>query len=271
MPALCRAVAHSCCFLRVFRGVAAGVDIAIGPAMKKTWIGAFVLGAVIACGGSVATVDGEPAPSTSSSSGNSRSSSSGSGTSGGSSGTTSGNTETTLREPKVHRASPTACTPGRFDSPSTAPDGGVDPNGYIQCTSHAECNKGKNGRCSGNGHDGWRCTYDFCDGDIDCGGGTNVCECEGGFRSDNNVCLSQNGCATDRDCGPAGYGWCSPTLGACGHYSKTESYQCHTPADECVDDSDCTENGTGPFGGPGYCAYDSTVGHWKCSTSECAG
>lgn len=228
--------------------------LALGPA------------AAIACGGSVAGSEIDPYVSASSSSSSSTSSGNTSGSTSGYSSSSSSGT-ITLKEPKVHRAVATACDTTRANSPVSAPDAGIGGGGYVQCTSHEQCTEGKNGRCTGNGHDGWRCNYDGCFADGECGKGS-VCACEGGFRSDNNVCLAE-GCQVDADCGAGS--WCSPTLGSCGHYSKAESYQCHTAADECTDDTDCTENGSGPFGGQAYCAFDRVIGHWKCSNSECAG
>jgi hypothetical protein len=141
------------------------------------------------------------------------------------------------------------------------PDAGGPP---VTCHAHADCTAGQNGRCSGNGHDGWHCTYDQCFADADCSGtaASSVCACEGGFRSDNNVCLRDGNCRTDADCGSGGY--CSPSLGSCGNYAKAVGYFCHTPQDECVNDSDCG-------GGPWYCAYSPLVGHWKCSNAHCVG
>lgn len=171
--------------------------------------------------------------------------------------------------PQSHRASATPC-----DHTRPSPDPGAPPvdagfGGFIACRSHAECTSGANGRCSGNGHDGWQCTYDACFSDSDCTGavgtGTQLCECEGGFRADNNVCLGGN-CRVDADCGPSGY--CSPTLGDCGNYTGTTGYYCHTPSDECVGDTDC--GGDGGYPNP-YCAFMPTIGHWRCSTSQCVG
>lgn len=233
-------------------------------------VGVWILGAAwaIACGGG--TVPSDPASTSSSSSGGSSSTSSSSSGVVGTSSSSSSSGSPHLREPKVHRRVATPCPDGRSDAPSNAPDAGASPGGYIECHLHSECTAGKNGRCTGNPHDGWRCSYDECAVDAECGG-QSLCECEGGFRSDNNVCLAQNGCHVDADCGPAGQGWCSPSLGSCGHYGKYESYQCHTPADECVDDADCVDAGPSSFGGQPYCTFDAAVGHWKCSTSECAG
>ncbi|MET0792423.1 MAG: hypothetical protein ABW061_12960 [Polyangiaceae bacterium] len=170
-------------------------------------------------------------------------------------------------EPENHRPSAVACDQTR---PTNDPGAPADQDGgYVACHSHADCTAGKNGRCSGNGHDGWQCTYDGCFADSDCSnaasGEPQLCACGEGFRSDNNVCLAGN-CRVDTDCGQGGY--CSPTLGDCGNYAKTVGYYCHTKDDECSDDSDCK---AGTASGPGYCAFTPSVGHWRCSTAQCVG
>lgn len=173
------------------------------------------------------------------------------------------------RVPKLHRATASACSETRTTRPDPeTPDGGGGPP--VDCRTHAECTNGRNGRCDGNGHDGWRCTYDVCTSDAECGGaaGTGVCACNGGFRSDNHVCLATSNCRVDSDCG-GGAGYCSPSLGSCGHYTPFVGYFCHTPADTCIDDEDCT--GQGQFGQKPYCTFDSKVGHFVCSDQECAG
>lgn len=170
-------------------------------------------------------------------------------------------TPPTLRVPKSHRPVAVRC-----DSVRPSIDPNVPDSGAGNCNEHADCTAGVNGRCDGNSHDGWNCTYDECTTDDDCGAGAGICSCEGAFRADANRCLSTNGCRVDSDCG-GGAGFCSPTLGGCGHFDKTVGYFCHTPQDECVDDADC-----GGPGAPGsYCAYDKTVARWKCSSAECAG
>ncbi len=171
------------------------------------------------------------------------------------------------RAPKLHRATATACSETRATRPDPeTPEAGGGPP--VDCRTHAECTSGRNGRCDGNGHDGWRCTYDVCTSDAQCGGAFGVCACNGGFRSDNHVCLTTSNCRVDRDCG-GGAGYCSPSLGSCGHYTPFVGYFCHTPADTCVDDEDCT--GQGQFGQKPYCAFDPKLGHFACSTQECAG
>jgi hypothetical protein len=167
-------------------------------------------------------------------------------------------------EPVNHRATAAACDHVRATTEPNAPD--IDA-GYVACHSHADCTAGEDGRCVGNGHDGWSCTYDVCFTDADCptgGDGPQLCACEGGDRSDNNVCLPGN-CRVDGDCGAAGY--CSPSLGSCGNFVNFVGYFCHTKDDECSDDRDC---GTGFVGGA-YCAFMPSIGHWQCSTAQCVG
>ena len=164
------------------------------------------------------------------------------------------------RVPMNHRATANACDATR---PSVEPMLPEQPSEAIQCRSHADCTEGKNGRCMIVGH-AWQCTYDACFTDLDCpssGSLPQVCQCEGGLFTDNNVCLS-TGCQVDADCGDGGY--CSPTLGSCGNYLGVVAYYCHTKDDECIDDSDCSAQS-------GYCAYQPTVGHWQCSTTQCLG
>jgi hypothetical protein len=172
----------------------------------------------------------------------------------------------TPREPTKHRATATDCDHAR---PSNDPGAPTDPDApRVQCRAHTDCTAGENGRCVGNGHDGWGCTYDSCFADSDCAAGTGesrVCACEGGSRSDNNVCLRGN-CRLDADCGEAGY--CSPSFGDCGNFFGVVGYYCHTNTDECVNDADCTQGGTLP---QAYCAFMPTVGRWKCSNSNCVG
>jgi hypothetical protein len=61
-------------------------------------------------------------------------------------------------------------------------------------------------------------------------------------------------CRVDTDCGPCG--WCSPTSGACG---SVVGYYCHTPKDQCINDSDCLDAGLG-----NACGYDTSLGYWRC-------
>lgn len=156
----------------------------------------------------------------------------------------------------VHRAEATECDHSR--PPGTTPTAGP-PAG---CTTDAECTEGINGRCTGNGHDGWNCSYDACFLDSECAGG-GVCSCDGESRSGSNVCATGN-CQTDSDCS---VGYCSPTLGSCGHYTGPVGWYCHTCEDTCLNDSDCVS----ASGASGYCAFDPLLAHWACSTNECVG
>ena len=128
------------------------------------------------------------------------------------------------------------------------------------CAQDEHCTRGDNGRCEDFRGD-WRCTYDECFADASCNQG-GPCACEGGFWSDSNVCLPGN-CRTDADCGSAGY--CSPTFGDCGGYSGVIGYYCHTAQDTCLDDADCTANGSG------YCMYRPELAHWACGYGQCVG
>ena len=56
-------------------------------------------------------------------------------------------------------------------------------------------------------------------------------------------------------------------MGTCGAYAGTIGYQCHTPQDECTDDSDCASSTMGA----GYCMHSPTVGHWVCGYGQCVG
>jgi len=162
-----------------------------------------------------------------------------------------GGPDTGLPEPERHRPTAEVCDRERDDTP-------VETFGMEgDCETHADCTEGENGRCTNLGR--WiACTYDDCFEDSDCG--DTACICDGGSGA-SNACMGGN-CQTDADCGPGG--WCSPSYGECGDYSGVVAYYCHTPEDECVNDSDC--------GGPGsYCWFDPTVAHWACSNSHCAG
>lgn len=51
----------------------------------------------------------------------------------------------------------------------------------------------------------------------------------------------------------------------CGSFYGVQGYYCHTPADSCINDSDCDPS-TG-----GYCAFAPEIGYWACNHGECAG
>lgn len=201
------------------------------------------------------------------------------------------------RAPKVpllHRASEgAACTQPRAPGATgdCLPDGGTNQCGAygscdIGCTSDGDCKGGPAGRCnctwSGGPYGGTNpsangssCTYDGCASDADCGG--KVCLCRetalpgvtpvlGLDRSDAQptVCASVGNCRVDADCGVGGY--CSPSapFECIAPVPANYGYYCHTPSDECTDDTDC------PMGtaGSGDCAFDPTAGHWACHTVE---
>lgn len=163
------------------------------------------------------------------------------------------------RAATVHREIGATCD--RFRAPGSTPE----PGPPADCSSDADCTALTNGRCNGNSHDGWRCTYDACFTDSDCGP-DNACQCSGGFRADNNVCVTGN-CRTDADCAT---GFCSPTLGSCGDYVGTVGWFCHTCDDTCVNDADCAGLDGGFFGAP-YCAFDPVSGRWGCQNTHCVG
>lgn len=141
-----------------------------------------------------------------------------------------------------HRSAPIGCERTRPCTP-------IRPS---ICSSHAECTEGVNGRC-GSGGEG--CSYDECFGDEDCPAGA-VCDCAGG--RDNHRCLPGE-CTTDDDCAEGL--WCSPStslecpVGVVGFY-------CHTAADECVADGDCSDPSE-------FCAFDGARRAWVCTAQLC--
>lgn len=169
---------------------------------------------------------------------------------------------TVIRTPKVHRAAAVPCDGARATTDPNIPAG---PTVVASCAQHDDCTEGRNGRCTGNYHDGWRCTYDACTVDADCGG-IGVCACEGGPQTDNDVCLVAT-CRVDADCGES---FCSPSLGECGAGAKYVTFACHTPEDECIDDEDCVPDPSSPGSVPS-CKFEQSVGHWKCSSQACIG
>jgi hypothetical protein len=190
------------------------------------------------------------------------------------------------RVPASHRASGASCPRIRAAIHPTPTDTMCDSDSSVcqelfPCTQDSDCSEGSNGRC-GQSAAPFRdlvCSYDTCFSDSDCADDT-PCECRTGpTDSTNNACVTASDCQVDSDCGAGGY--CSPSLvndfcfcpspalcgpgdscspgpcscgDSCGH-----GYFCHTPADTCVDDSDCGSNGT--------CNFDSLAKHWTCA--EC--
>ena len=161
-----------------------------------------------------------------------------------------------LPEPDNHRPEHVACDTER---PATEYLPGPD-DGEWPCMEDAECTEGDNGRCSSMPRWGWECTYDDCFEDADCG--DTVCGCNGHWGSDANVCRGGD-CQVNADCGVGG--WCSPSFSDCGNYSGVVAHYCRTPEDECLNDSDCTDEFDG------YCMFSSAAERWVCSYSHCVG
>jgi hypothetical protein len=170
------------------------------------------------------------------------------------------------RTPANHRANSIQC--GQPAPAGTCACNGTCPTpsyqGQWACASDGDCaDAGINGRCAGYlGPAGCGCTYDQCVGDIDCPAGQ-TCACHGApyMFGSGNMCVPGN-CHVDADCGTGGY--CSPSpalpcnMNGRDLFCQGVGYYCHTPKDECVDDSDC--QGVG-FAG---CVYDPSPGYWKC-------
>ncbi len=156
------------------------------------------------------------------------------------------------RVPKYHRSDDSACA-----STPAAGSCSLQP-GFAQCTMDSQCTMGTNGRCiqSMGGALTCFCTYDSCTKDSDCANGQ-LCACHGNPYGGGagNSCISGN-CRTDADC-PGSF--CSPSASTMG-CGGLGGYYCHTPGDQCTDDSDCpTQNG------PQFCAFSSTNSRWQCA------
>jgi hypothetical protein len=107
------------------------------------------------------------------------------------------------------------------------------------------------------------CAADGCATDSDCGP-MHICVCVAGTGACNRNYCQQAGCRTDADCGTGLY--CSPSYNY--PVQCQSAYMCHTPDDQCIDDSDCNSGQSG-FPLP-YCAYDGTVMHWRCTSMQVA-
>ena len=165
------------------------------------------------------------------------------------------------RVPVNHRPSDAQC------AASAAPGDCVAPFPDAGCASDNDCtDAGTNGRCSNTSlrpAAPCACTYDKCSVDTDCPAGQ-TCACHGAPYTDgnDNTCVTGN-CRVDADCGPKGY--CSPSslTAICG--DSLAGYYCHTAADLCIDDSDCSHpSATGPVGSPG-CLYSTKDSRWECA------
>jgi hypothetical protein len=192
----------------------------------------------------------------------------------------------THRVPLNHRPDGSACPQERaapdtsFPCGCTAPEGGVC--SCADCTEDSDCTAGLNGRCLELGPIAFaECSYDQCFSDSDCEGGV-PCDCRASSSSPAaNMCVTGSNCGVDSDCGHDGY--CSPSVvnggcvclstalcgdsGACyaGNMkvpcscgdSCGHGYYCHTPKDECIDDTDCSDGNS--------CDYDRLTDRWECT------
>jgi hypothetical protein len=177
-----------------------------------------------------------------------------------------------LASPSQHRASATACGGGLADASASGQDGAVygpvnpDGGGRISCSAAASCPACPDGladRCvtlGGGGAGGSVCLCDACNRDSDCGG-TAVCSCEGSATGRmSNACVAAN-CRVDSDCGPGGF--CSPTWTSYFGRLTIDGYYCHTPKDQCHDDSDCPASVR--------CTYAIESAQWLCVNTGVAG
>jgi hypothetical protein len=127
------------------------------------------------------------------------------------------------------------------------------------CSTDADCGTATlSGHCL-NG----QCGPDQCLSDSDCPSGQ-ACGCATQFAGNafhTNRCVPSN-CRVDSDCGENGF--CSDTSsGYCGSFS---GFYCHTPADQCHTDADCSSVSTPT------CSYQPMLGYWACQAhSVCTG
>ncbi len=99
------------------------------------------------------------------------------------------------------------------------------------------------------------CNADDCHVDSDCAD-AGVCICGSPASATTvatpNVCLAPGNCRVDSDCSPVHY--CSPSSTGCG---TTFSYYCHTPSDDCGNDTDCRQDQ--------FCQYAPGAAKWTCT------
>jgi hypothetical protein len=191
----------------------------------------------------------------------------------------------TNRVPMNHRPDGSVCPQARaFPNDAERCDCQTTDGGTCSCTGctqDSDCTDGLDGRCFQQGPDPVAtCSYNQCLSDSDCEGGV-PCECYASSTTlTPNMCVTGSNCAVDSDCGHDGY--CSPSLvnggcvclstalcgdsgacyagdmkvpcscgDSCGH-----GYFCHTPKDECIDDTDCSNGGS--------CNYNRLTDRWEC-------
>ncbi len=169
------------------------------------------------------------------------------------------------RTAKAHRATAVACNAEPVVGNVGKQAATANEAPPAQCAKDADCTAGNRGRCAmvggGRLRPSAQCVYDACMQDADCGP-RSECACGTGPAAGNR-CMAGN-CATDADCGE---GMCSPTLGSCGNYGGYVGNYCHTAADECTNDDECTATDRGN----GYCAYSKETSNWRCSYGHCVG
>ena len=165
--------------------------------------------------------------------------------------------------PQYHRASGECCPADR------APGDTAMTDTIGTCMSDSDCDAGVSGRCLSD--QTFYCSYDTCFSDSDCAPRT-PCLCRPSPTSDSpNYCADGSECATDSDCGPGGYCSPSPSPGYTCVTANPPTYYCHTPQDECTNDSDCGLFDGGdiiylnPFN---ICLYDTD--RWACAFLNCA-
>lgn len=167
------------------------------------------------------------------------------------------------RVPTAHRATSSACPGTELPPEPVLSDGGASLSPSFVCRVHEDCTLRPGGRCiivqtePPGQVAGTRCVYNDCYADIDCAK-LGVCTCGNVV----NVCLAGS-CRVDADCGAGGF--CSPSEDPC--LSEITGYHCHTSADECVNDTDCTAR---PSQGRPSCQFDSALAYWACSQAACA-
>jgi len=148
------------------------------------------------------------------------------------------------REPENHRPEAESCGEGEppVDPPETS------------CTTAADCTASPDAICNEYG----ACLYPECYEDEHCDG--TVCQCA--IDGQPSRCARAGDCRVDADCGSDGY--CSPAENNRGCGYDLHGYFCHTPYDECIDDSDCLED----YGW--FCTYFEAAERWAGSHASCA-
>jgi hypothetical protein len=105
------------------------------------------------------------------------------------------------------------------------------------------------------------CNADVCNVDSECADG-GVCLCGSDSTpttaTTQNVCLAAGNCRVDSDCTRVPY--CSPSSVGCG---ATFAYYCHTPSDECGNDTDCRDDQ--------FCQYSPSAAKWTCVNAGACG